>query len=219
MLKTLRLLSDPAVTTALETLKDTTQCPRNPTTGFDGSLAHVQVNTNLPSSSSVPTSAEQLHLNIPTPIKTEEQSQEKGRKLTLSDFDQMGSPKTTTKRSATSSRTGTPSKKMKTSEAQTPTDPKLLAELKRKCIRECNIALKMYRPQKDEDRVIFYAVGKLGCDMLFAPSPPFPFYKIICDLFPEWEKLNDDERINQLMTRLSRFIATNITWAEVIFNI
>ena len=215
LLKTLSLLADPALTSSLENLKKGNPRPANLASGFEGALGNIPVLGNIPSSSPATPSAETVGRSLAQAIKREGVSVEKSKKMTVDDYDQMGSPKSSGMKRSSTSRTGTPNKKAKTYEAQTPSDPHHLAELKRKCIRECNIALKSYRPQRDDDRVIFYAVGKLGRDMLFAPKPPFAFYKIICDLFPEWEKLTENERINQLMHKLSRFISTNISWTEV----
>ena len=92
---------------------------------------------------------------------------------------------------------------MKPAVEPTVEDLKLLTPFKHNCIRDCNTALKIYQPSKDNDRVIFYAVQSLSREMHFAPNPPFIFYKIIANLFTEWDNFTEEERITQLLKRLT----------------
>lgn len=91
----------------------------------------------------------------------------------------------------------------------------LLAEVKRKVIKECDQALKISRPQNDKERVIFYGISRLGRKMHWDPEAPLAFYKIICNMFPDLKTLEDDTHIPKLIEKLAQFLSQNIEWTEV----
>ena len=91
----------------------------------------------------------------------------------------------------------------------------LVAEMKCKAIRDCNAALKVLRPTNDPHKVIYKSVKKLNRGLVYGPSGPHSFFKIIGKLFPELEPLTDEEKVPQMMKMLSQFLCRNIDWAEV----
>ena len=91
----------------------------------------------------------------------------------------------------------------------------LLAEVKRKAIKECDQALKISRPKNDKEHVIFYGISRLGRKMHQGLEAPLAFYKIICNMFPDLKTLEDDTRIPKLIEKLVRFLSQNIEWTEV----
>ena len=96
------------------------------------------------------------------------------------------------------------------------TETKLnMAEIKRKAIRACNDALKIVRPLKDNERYIYYSCRNIGRALYFGPAQPYSFYRIMATFFPELATLTDDEKVLQVMTKLSRFVLKNMDWTEV----
>ena len=96
-----------------------------------------------------------------------------------------------------------------------PDDYMLMAEMKRKAIRDYNAALKISRPSNDPHKVIYNSVKKLNSGLVYGSSQLHSFFKIIRKLFPELEALTDDEKVPQMMKMLTRFLCRNIDWAEV----
>ena len=141
--------------------------------------------------------------------------------MSLDDFDKtVGSPKQKNpmpKRSISESPKSSEALKKFKSNAEPPVATMVtLADIKRQKIQECNIALKVNCPVKDPGSVIFYAIQYLGRQMYMSPTPPFCLYKVILTLFPEWNDLNVDERINQLLDKLSTYVCKNIEWTKVL---
>ena len=227
--ESLSLLSDPDVINGLKELKKLstttiTDTEKTFETAFTGPLANLPIETE-PKIKQEPTAAS---LGLTQPFREQASSNileiqiDSSARITADDFDAMGSPggRTSTGkrgRPTGDSRCSTP-KKLKSLNEPGPSDYALMAEMKRKLIRDCNIALKACRPQKDTDRVILVAINKLGRDMYLGPNPPFALYKLLSTLFPEWNNLNTDERINKLHGKLARFISKNIEWTEVCLN-
>ena len=236
-------LCDPLVLEGLRKIKEfgesdsNRNIPRpNPTSGFDGSLAHLQVQPNLNKQFDPST----LNLNAPnsTPssippqypsamsqasnIKEENSSNIAPASLSADAFNNFGSPKgigsplaKTPKRSLTGrGRGNTPSKKQKT-------DTEIyasLAELKRECIREVNMLLKTSKPNNDPDSVIWNAVNRLNRGIVVGPNSPHSFFKNIANCYPELKNLTDEEKVTNLLKRASRFVVENLSWMEVNTN-
>ena len=140
-----------------------------------------------------------------------------GKEVTLTDFDNMGSPRKG-KRAAvqTTGKSPRAAKKPKVDITENVVENKLLlAEIKRKAIKDCDLALKVVRPNSDKERVIYNDVLKLGRKMVFGPERPFIFYKLVCNLIPEINDLPESKKIPQLLVRLASFIAQNIAWTQV----
>ena len=161
----------------------------------------------------------------PTAIKQEPESGKhgfvgkEGREVSMADFDNIASPKRGKKRPVDLVKSPAHSKKSKpVPVASTLENMLLLTELKRKAIKECDLALKIVRPQSDKDRVIYHSVIALGRKIVFGPERPLAFYKMICNLFPDIASIPDNKKVQQLLVRLASFIAQNIMWTQVHTN-
>ena len=157
-----------------------------------------------------PTSPEPL---VAIKIECERQ----GEYMSEEAFDNLSSPKKGKKRvpDSVTPKTTPTAKRVKL--LNPPDDYMLMAEMKRKAIRDCNAASKVSRPTNDPHKVIYNSVKKHNRGLVYGPSQPHSFFKIIGKLFPELEALTDEERVPQLMKILSQFVCRNIDWAEVNF--
>ena len=207
--KVFDLLTDPDVIAGLKHIKDlgsedrTELIDRNAEIGQQPS----QVSSNYSASKTVQETQQRNFQMTILPIKQE--TTETPQYMTEEAFENMSSPKG--KRKGSTPR-GTP-KKFKSTPR--PDDFMLMAEMKRKAIRDCNAALKVVRPTNDPHKVIYNSVRSLNRALVFGPNPPYSFYKIVAKLFPELDKFTDEEKIPKVLVTLSRYICRNIDWAEV----
>ena len=166
--------------------------------------------------------APQMHSQMPNPeqpIKLED-AQSVGKPLSMEDFNTILHPKVgSPAASKPPKRTYTPHGKLamptKKSRLGSFEDMQGLAELKRKAIRECNLALKSNKPTNDPDSVIWNETCGLNRDIIIGPQAPLNFFKIIANLFDDLKNLTDDEKVANLLIRISRFVGENLRWIEV----
>ena len=101
------------------------------------------------------------------PIKIETENQ--GEYMTEEAFESLSSPKKGKKRVG---ETGTP-KTMATAKRvkvmNPPDDYMLMAEMKRKAIRDCNATLKVSHPTNDPHKVIYNSVKRLNRGLIYGP--------------------------------------------------
>ena len=170
---------------------------------------------NASASALQPTVSNTNNMTAPEPLSIKIENEHQGDYMSEEDFEQLSSPKKGKKR------VGDPGTPKTTPTAKrvkliTPQDNyMLMAEMKRKAIRDCNAALKVSRPTNDPHKVIYNSVKKLNRGLIYGPSQLYSFFKIIGKLFPELEPLTDEEKVPQMMKILSWFLCRNIDWAEV----
>ena len=217
----LSLISDPDVIKGLKKLK-TLGSVKDEETHFVGPLANIPLQTNILGGIKQNTTPAALGLTIPQPpvqIKTEDKPSEcpesLPREVTLADFDSLGSPKKRSLKSNIGSKSPALKRQKVASNENSVENMILLAEVKRKAIKECDQALKISQPQNDKEHVIFYGISRFGRKMHWGPEAPLAFYKIICNMFPDLKTLEDDTCIPKLIEKLARFLSRNIEWTEV----
>ena len=232
--ETLDLLGDPLVAEGLRLLKDWAYKQPDPippgqnVPNPDGVVPcsrQYASNTTGVVASSVQQPIQQTGFSTSRPVTPihvkQEPTSDSNKLIGIDDFDNMfSSPRGGRggqKRPADSKVTGTPkkSKPNVSDENKTSDDYIAMAEVKRKAIHECNTILTVNRPKNDPDRVIFHTAKDINRSLVFGPSKPHTFFKIIGNMIPELEDLTDEEKVPQLMRLMSRFVGTNLLWAEV----
>ena len=213
LVETLTLLADEEVKEGLKKLK---QMGRFGIESIDKTKVTETPNQSTSAASALqPTVSNPNDTTAPEPLSIKVENEQQGDYMSEEAFEQLSSPKKGKKRVG---EMGTP-KTTPTAKCvkliNPPDDYMLMAEMKRKAIRDCNAALKISRPTNDPHKVIYNSVKKLNRGLIYGPSQPHSFFKIIGKLFLELEALTDDEKVPQMMKILSRFLCRNIDWAEV----
>ena len=162
-----------------------------------------------------PTVSNPNNTTAPEPISIKIENEQQGDYMSEEAFEQLSSPKKGKKRVGEMGTPKTTPTAKRVKLINPPDDYMLMAEMKRKAIRDCNAALKISHPTNDPHKVIYNSVKKLNRGLIYGPSQPHSFFKIIGKLFLELEALTDDEKVSQMMKMLSRFLCHNIDWAEV----
>ena len=217
----LTLISDPDVIKGLKKLK-TLGSVKDEVTNFTGPLANIEIQSNIPGGIKQTTTPTALGLTIsqpPTHIKVEDRPnkcpQSVPHEVTLAEFDNLGSPKKHSLIPNIGNKSPALKRQKVTSTENSVENMILLSEMKRKAIKECDQALKINRPQNDKERIIFYDINRLGHKMHWGPEAPLAFYKIICNMYPDFKNLDDDTRIPKLIEKLAQFLSQNIEWTKV----
>ena len=212
--ETLTLLGDEDVHEGLKRLKEIGRF------GFQN-IDKKQVTDPPNQSTSAASEVQPTESNDPTSpvplVAIKIEGEQQGEYMSEEAFDNLSSPKQSKKRVSDSITPKTTPTAKRVKLLNPPDDYMLMAEMKRKAIRDCNAALKVSRPTNDPHKVIYNSVKKHNRGLVYGPSQPHSFFKIIGKLFPELEALMDEERVPQLMKLLSRFVCRNIEWAKVNF--
>ena len=213
LVETLTLLADEEVKEGLKKLK---QMGHFGIESVDKTKVTETPNQSASAASALqPTVSNPNDTTAPEPLSIKVENEQQGDYMSEEAFEHLSSPKKGKKRVG---EMGTPkitptAKRVKL--INPPDDYMLMAEMKQKAIRDCNAALKISRPTNDPHKVIYNSVKKLNRGLVYGPSQPHSFFKIIGKLFPELEALTDEEKVPQMMKILSQFVSCNIDWAEV----